>query len=262
MLHLIVRSRNFSCKPLKEIEVKERTILRLGSTTSTEAIAKLNHYKGKYREINTVDACRNSGDKRIMKKRFLRAKVPTANCFILDCKNPYDKLNHFLVAWDRLIIKRYNSSKGNGIYIIEKKEDIDNFLNNIKEPLNNYIVEKYYNYTREYRIHVTKDGYFHASRKMLKNDAVVRWHRHEDNSVWIKEDNELFDKPKSWDDIVSSCINALKSLGLDIAAFDVKVQSNKQKYPKFIILESNSAPAMGEPTLIKYKEILNNMLNK
>ena len=266
MLHLIVRSRNFSCKPLREIEVKRRTILRLGSTTPTATIARENNYKGKYIEINSEEACRNSGDKRIMKKHFLHAGVPTAEFFIFTdkCKNPYDKLIYYLGKWKKLIIKRYNSSKGNNIYLIQNKDDIKSFLDTVKEPLDNYIVEKYYNYVKEYRIHVTNDGYFHASRKMLKQDAVDRWHRHDNNSVWIKEDNELFDTPSSWWFIIDACICALRSLHLDIAAFDVKVQHPKDEneFANFIILESNSAPAMGDNTIVKYKDAINKILTK
>ena len=54
----------------------------------------------------------------------------------------------------------------------------------------------------------------------------------------------------------------LKALNLDIAAFDVKVQTNKYKYPKFIILESNSAPALGEYGLQKYKQLLTQYVNE
>ena len=97
---------------------------------------------------------------------------------------------------------------------------------------------------------------------MLKRDAKVRWHRHNVNSVWILEENPLFDKPTNWDSIVSSCIDALNAVGLDVAAFDVKVQSNKYKEPKYIILESNSAPSLGEIGIEKYKETLRNIINE
>ena len=73
------------------------------------------------------------------------------------------------------------------------------------------------------------------------------------------EENELFDRPNNWNKIVSDCVKALKSLGLDIAAFDVKCEAGV-KNPKWIILESNSAPALGGVGIEKYKQQLTKML--
>ena len=109
-------------------------------------------------------------------------------------------------------------------------------------------------------MHITKNGCFLANRKMLKNNAKDRWHRHSSNSVWISEENPLFDKPSNWDKIVEACIKALKALELDIAAFDVKVQNSKHKDPKFIILESNSAPSLGERSIKKYTQELSRLI--
>ena len=134
-------------------------------------------------------------------------------------------------------------------------EEFKDFVSSMGRSLKieDYIFERFYTYTREYRLHVIKEGCFYTCRKMLKQDAEVRWHRHENNSVWILEDNELFDRPKSWNKIVTECVNALKALNLDVCAFDIKVQSNNHDDPKFIILESNSAPALGEVGIEKYK---------
>ena len=96
---------------------------------------------------------------------------------------------------------------------------------------------------------------------MLIEGKGDRWHRHADNSVFILENNELFDKPSNWDNIVESCVNALKAIGLDIACFDVKVQKNNVDYPKYILLESNSAPCLKEVGITKYKEALTKIIN-
>ena len=86
------------------------------------------------------------------------------------------------------------------------------------------------------------------------------------NSVWIVEENPLFEKPSNWDLIVEECVKAMNSLGLDICSVDVKVQSEKNKdrggNPEFIILECNSGSSMGDTTLVKYEEQLRKMLNK
>ena len=247
-MHLIVRSRNKSCAELRKLEIPRRCIYRMGSATPTYMITKRHDYI----EINKPEACARSNDKREMKKRFTRSNIPCAEWFMVKKGDrDLEKINHYLNKWETLIAKKYNSSKGDGIYLIKSIDDAKQIAEN--DNIEKYIFERYYTYKREYRIHVTKNGYFHASRKMLKEDAKERWHRHGMNSVYIKEDNPMFDKPKSWDKIITACVNALKCMELDIAAFDVKVQGNEWDDPKFIVLESNSAPALGVETIEKYK---------
>lgn len=250
---LKVRSRNNSCDALRGMPVPHRAILRLGSITPTEDITKFKRVI----EINKPEGCFLSSNKILMKKRFMHAKIKTAEWFMVSRKDKnFKRVKHYFDKWQcPIIIKHQFSSKGNRIYLVHNMEEFIDFyksVDNIK--IENYVFERFYTYTREYRLHVTKDGCFYACRKMLKQDAEVRWHRHENNSVWILETNELFDKPKSWDKIVNECVKALKALGLDMCAFDVKVQSNARKDPKFIILESNSAPALGEVGIERYKE--------
>lgn len=256
---LKVRSRNNSCDALRGMPVPYRTILRLGSTTPTEDITSFKRVL----EINKPEGCFLSSDKILMKKRFMHGKIKTAEWFMVNKKDvSYKRLEHYLKKWNRpIIIKHKFSSKGNRIYLIHNIDEFKDVVKSIENfKIQDYVFERYYMYTREYRLHVTKDGCFYACRKMLKQDAEVRWHRHENNSVWILEENELFDRPKSWEKIVDECLNALKSLNLDICAFDVKVQSNEHKDPRFIILESNSAPALGEVGIEKYKEQIIKMI--
>lgn len=228
----------------------------MGSTTSTQEILpkrKLNSKKPLI-EINSPEACVISNDKIKMKRRFTHGNIPTAEWFtVKDIESGKQKVTYWLIKWKRIIVKHKHSSKGNGIYLIETIRDYENFVQRKDKPIQEYVFERYYTYSREYRLHITKYGCFYANRKMLKNDAEVRWHRHDNNSVWIMEDNELFNKPNNWDEIVLACVNALKAIGLDIGAFDVKVQKSDVQDPKFIILESNSAPALGDITLEKYK---------
>jgi hypothetical protein len=153
--------------------------------------------------------------------------------------------------------------------LINNQEEFESWIQG--KILSNYIFEKYYNYSREYRIHVDKNECFYTCRKMLKSDATERWFRNDSNSVWILEENEAFDKPVNFDEIISESIKALNAVGLDFAAIDVRVQSSKDKngefrdLPDFIILETNSAPSMGQITEIKYKQqipkILKNKYN-
>lgn len=235
----------------------------MGSTTPTSTILpkRKPNSKKPLLEINSPEACAISNDKIKMKRRFTHGKIPTAEWFtIKSYESGRQKVAYWLNKWNKIIVKHKHSSKGNGIYLIETFEDYEKFVEQANPYPRDYVFERYYTYSREYRLHVTRSGVFYTNRKMLKNDAEVRWHRHDNNSVWIMEDNELFNKPDNWDDIVLACVNALKAIGLDIAAFDVKVQKSDVENPKFIILESNSAPALGEITLEKYKNTLKELI--
>lgn len=259
--HLIVRSRNTTCKPLKELVVPRTTILRLGSTTPTEEISK----QPNPREINTAQACAISSNKILMKEAFTKHNIPTAEWLSYNegVEVTLLKVEDLFTTFDgKVIVKHKYSSKGKGLYYFTDAGMLFSWMKRNEEQLHNYVFEKYYTYTREYRLHVTKRGCFYTCRKMLKRDAKVRWHRHNVNSVWIVEENPLFDKPVNWDSIVDSCVDALNAIGLDIAAFDVKAQSSQHKEPKYIILESNSAPSLGERGIQEYKEILTRFINE
>lgn len=257
--HLLVRTRNVSCAPLKALAVPRRTIYRMGSVTPTEKITS----RTDYLEINSPDSCKISGDKILMKQCFIENEIPTAEYAIIGQNENIEEFKSRLInlfsQWKKMIIKHKHSSKGNGIYFIESVDDLNQWLNDNRPD--NFVFEKYYTYSKEYRLHVDDtNGCFYTCRKMLKNDADVRWHRHENNSVWILEDNEMFDKPDNWDAIVQDCMKAIKSVGLNIGAVDIKVQTHKNN-PRYIILETNSAPALGEIGIEKYKEELINYIN-
>jgi carbamoylphosphate synthase large subunit len=250
--HLIVRSRNTSCAPLRELVVPRTTILRLGSITPTEDITKdVNPI-----EINQAYACRISNDKQLMRAAFQTVDIPIAKG--ITYTNSIHEVFELLSKYKTIIAKHRYSSKGKGIYLFKDKETISKWAKT--HNVEHYIFEKYYTYVREYRLHVTKEGCFHACRKMLKNNAEIRWHRHGINSVYILEDNPLFDRPSNWDSIVKDCVKALDSVTLDIGAVDVIVQSNKHKNPKYIILETNSAPSLGTIAINKYKNILSRII--
>lgn len=239
----------------------------MGSTTPTNEITS----RPVNLEINNTAACRISGDKRLMKNAFKRyseeghGDIPTAEYITgnLSGNRPETIIEFFNEHCTQhgAIIKRYNSSKGNGIYMINTIEELNEWLTNHND-LQNYVIEKYYNYSKEYRLHVTNNGCFYTCRKMLREDAEVRWHRHENNSVWILEENPLFAKPVNWEDIVTACINAKNAVGLDIAAVDVKTTTWKKDPCKFIILETNSAPSLGDIGIQKYTELLITYINE
>lgn len=254
-----LRTKNHTAAPLRNSlgEFAMRCIIRLGSrTTVAEAFPRMPQGRPVI-EVNTAEACHNSGDKILMKACFDECEVKTAYWDILTIEE---------VEWNMFpaIIKHRNSCKGEGIYFVESQEDLARLKAELR-PNSSYIIERYMGFQKEYRLHVTKDGCFYTCRKMLKADAEDRWHRHDSNSVWIMEENPLFEKPKNWEDVVNECVKALNAVGLTIGACDVKIQSEKGRredfVPDFIVLEINSGPSLGAVTAEKYLEELPKIIN-
>lgn len=281
---LVVRSRH-SNKELqhvldkKGIRFPKRCTIRFGSS---------HEYKdNKDRiEINSVNAINNSSDKFKMKACFNRDGVKTANAFVYDNfyksfrrisqnpKLPIDTSSSlgFKDLEYPIIGKLKKGSRGNGLILIESQEDMELFINNFsffKEKLklssgigiSGYLFEKYHNYAREYRIHIDDTGHvIYTNRKVLKNDTPEnkRYFRNDETCNWLLETNPSFDKPVNWDQIVAESKKALDSVGLNIGAVDIRIQSatnkkgQKRKNPKFFIVEINSAPSFGEGTLNEY----------
>jgi D-alanine-D-alanine ligase-like ATP-grasp enzyme len=254
---LQIFSRHPSINPLRRnILIEEKVVYRHGSTTPSEI----------KKEINSVDSVSVSCNKNLMKKAFSTAGVKTAEWSLFT--DPTE-----LIKWAKnydfkIVAKSFFGSRGEGNFKISNEKELDTFIKN--HNVSRYVFEKFYNFNREYRLHVDSEGCFYTCRKMLKEDTPKdkRWYRNDSNSVWIVEENEAFDKPVNWEEIIQECVKALKATGLDVGACDVKVQSTKneknqkRKKPDFIVIEINSAPSMGERTLQEYKKRLPLIINK
>ena len=266
-----VRSRHESHEPIRNqlVKLPFRSVVRFGSNTTNQQISQERIRRGlrpltSVVECNTVEAVKNSSNKLLMKQKFRDNNVKTAAWYT------YDR-TFFLVDYDEgsyekrindlpypIVAKHIYGSRGTGNTLIKNAQEMTNFLNG--KTHSNYIFEKFYNYNREYRLHVDSEGCFYACRKLIKNDTPEdqRWYRNDSNCVWIMEDNESFSRPNNWDSIISESVKALKAVGLDIGAIDLKIQSNvdgdgnNRPNPEFIILETNSAPSFGTITLQKY----------
>lgn len=249
-----------------------RSRIRFGSTTEIND-------RHPVIELNSIDAIKNSSNKLLMKKCFTNNNVKTADWWVFKLKDDFgfyyfdkNNINDDFIDQNELsyplVSKHIYGSRGTGNKKHNSKEELESWMEG--RDLSNYIFEKFYNYVREYRLHVTADGCFYTCRKMLKRDTPDqhRWYRNDDHCVWILEENESFDKPVNWDSIVEHSVKALNAVGLDFGAVDVKVQSatdsegNKRETPEFIIIEINSAPSFGEKTAEKYIEELPKLLTK
>jgi glutathione synthase/RimK-type ligase-like ATP-grasp enzyme len=239
--------------------------VRIGSITSLN--------DGKQRvEINTVEAVQNSRSKLLMKQCFTRDNVKTADWWKYDnaTKGFHQEDNGPTVTLENLpypiIAKSHFGQGGAGNTKLDNQAALEAWMRG--KDLSNYIFEKFYNYSREYRLHVTQEENFLSWRKMRRRDAQDRWYFNSNNCVWIGEENPLFDKPVNWEEIQRECIKAANAVTLDICAIDVRVQSrindngNRRRTCDFIILETNSAPALGEVGQRVYAEKINQLINK
>ena len=232
---------------------------RLGSTTRM--------VRNNIIEINSVEAIQNSSSKKLMKARFAEANVRTAEVITYvsptslrcgdDSYTPEELFTRFPAG---VVTKSHFGSRGMGNTLHRDSQSLKSFI--AGHTMSSYIIEAYRPYAREYRLHVTEAGCFYTCRKMLKKDTPeeAKWFRNDSNCVWIVEDNPLFDKPVNWNDCIAESVKALKAVGLDVGAVDLRVESavseleGKRNYPNFIVIEINSAPAMGEITAVKYFE--------
>ena len=231
-----------------------RSVIRFGSSTEVEdSVAK----GGNRIEINTVNTIKISANKLLMKQKFIEAGVKTAEMFIF-AQNSFVNIESSRVEIENLpypiVAKAHYGSKGKGNTLIKSQEELESWMQG--KTMSNYIFEKFMNFGHEFRLHVTEDGCFYTCRKALKQDVPEdqKWRRHDDICVWFLETNENFQKPNSWNDIVSDCVKALKAVGADLLSFDVRVQTprdkdgNSRPYQEYILLECNSASSMDNGT--------------
>lgn len=243
MYKLKIYSPNYSCALLRTTLLSKRVVLRLGS--SKPHVTPSNTI-----QLNSPNGIRISADKRISKKYMDRAGIKHAEWI-----NPHsqNEIIQFVNEYHYpVIIKKYNSCKGNNIYYISDQDQLDNWISDHRVELNKFVFEKYYDFKREYRFHVSREhGIFYGCRKLLKNDATETWHRHDSNSVWILPNNPKFKTSSFLNEIEADCKKYMEITGLDICAFDVKSDDNS-----YIILESNTSPSLGDYGISVYRNYL------
>ena len=240
-----IRTKNPTAAPLRRsIIVPRRSVVRLGSRTATEAC-----FPGRRDiiEVNTVDSIENSRDKLRMKECFSRFDVPQAEWKLINDPNPFSEFP--------LVGKQVVGFKGHGMQLIESVDQLRTF---IRTHDNRYFIEKFYNYAREYRIHATRDHAFLSWRKLRRSDATERWFFNSTNCNWVGQNHELFQRPNNWGELEAAAINAVRAVGLDIGAVDIRVQNRNN--PDYIVCEVNSAPALGDVGVEAYREEIRNII--
>lgn len=242
-----IRTKNPSAAPLRRsIFVNKRAIVRLGSRTPSRQIYPTQSFV----EVNTVESIENSRDKLRMKECFSRYDVKQAEWFTLD-QAPITRMADFPYVGKQIV-----GFKGHGMQLIENVDQLRDF---VRTHGNSYFIEKFYNYAREYRIHATSDHSFLSWRKLRRADAEQRWFFNSTNCNWVGEDHELFQRPNNWDELCNAAVMAVRSVGLDIGAVDIRVQSRNN--PDYIVCEVNSAPQLGEVGIEHYKREITNIIN-
>jgi glutathione synthase/RimK-type ligase-like ATP-grasp enzyme len=226
----------------------------MGSTTPKNRVYTTNDVV----EINTVESIENSRSKLRMKECFSKRDIPQAEWF----ENTHDNLFNIDKFPYPIVVKRVFGFKGKGMQLLNDAGELKAWLQAHKD-LSGWYFEKFYNYAREYRLHVAEGiGVFMSWRKLRTKESDQRWFFNSSNCNWVGEDHELFDKPSCWNQIEENAMKCLLATGLSIGAVDVRVQSSKEKNPKFIVCEVNSAPALGEFGVQKYKETLLKIVEK
>ena len=235
----------------------EKVVIRLGSTTESTAV----------NQINSIASIIQSSNKLLMKNCFVKHGISTPEYYIIDnrgiildgvTRTSVEKLEYPIVA------KHVLGSRNSGNYKLNSEKELLKFISSRKSNINNFIFEKYKNYAKEYRIHVSTQGSFLAWRKVrkLSTPEDQRWFFNNQNCNWLSESNSNFDRPTNWDIITKECVKALNSVGLDIGGMDVRVQNNKIGYhPKFSIIEVNSACSQSSITSEYYINEFNKLID-
>jgi glutathione synthase/RimK-type ligase-like ATP-grasp enzyme len=252
-----IRTKNPSSNPLrKAILVPFLAVCRLGSRTPTrEVFPRAIH---RVIECNSVESIENSRDKLRMKACFEKEGV-------IQAKHYHGRFDvetikkHFSISKTeeyQLVGKAICGFQGHGMVLINNDTQLADFCRT--HTPNNFFIELFYNYGREYRFHTTQTEVFLTWRKLRSKDAEERWFFNSHNCNWVGEGNQLFNKPSNWDQLCREACKAIKSCGLDIGAVDIRVSS--QDTTQFIVCEVNSAPALGEEGIDKYREIIKKVL--
>lgn len=254
-----IRTKNPSSNPLrKAILVPFLAVCRLGSRTPTHEVWPRG---GRVIECNTVESVENSRDKLRMKDCFFTVPGFKQAVWYHGRFDVETIKNHFGISKTedyQLVGKAICGFQGKGMVLINNDTQLMDFCRT--HTPQNFFIELFYPYGREYRFHATRDEVFLSWRKLRSKDAEERWFFNSHNCNWVGEGNQLFNKPLNWDELCREACKAISSVGLDIGAVDIRVSAQDTR--QFIVCEVNSAPALGEDGIDAYREQIRKVLMK
>ena len=236
--------------------------------------------------INEVEAINSSANKLKTYRKWKGTDVPYNICFpatqfIVKATTPdgADELDLEMLERNLpypFVAKRILGEKKKGFYKINNDNDLIEFCRT--ERISNYLFEEYFEFTREYRIHVSpwlksksmvygfpsngktkvicnKDGVIVMVKKKMKNNSEETILNRSSN------DNVVFSTNYQSEDWMVEArklaVKAIELLGLDFGAIDVGYNSSTGEYRFF---ESNSNPGMDSMTAICYQQALKEII--
>jgi len=243
-----------------KLKFPRKTLIRLGSTTVPTTKFDI--------EINTVESIQKSSNKLLMKEAFDKHGVATADWFTMEGDHFYTRgdVGNKAVRLEDLpypiIMKNIFGSRGEGNTKCDTPEQLAACIRKAK-TLKNYIFEKFYNFAKEYRLHVSILGVFLVWRKLRRSDTpeAERWYFNNSNCNWVSPSHELFDCPINMVEVQREAVKALNAVGLTVGGVDLRIQS-KGNSPKFIVVEINSACSQAEMTAESYINEFNKIVNE
>jgi len=194
--------------------------------------------------INNLDAIRTNADKIKMKEIFKEQDIPSPDF----APNTPEGRQYFKDKGYNVVFKKRFHRGGIGMELVPLAE-IDKFE---APQYKGGILERRINIKREWRIHVCPQlNLFFSVEKKKRYAKVGEVIRNNENCVFKAD----FEQPENWEEALNMAKKATEAMGLDMAAVDL-AWSGKA----FYVIETNSAPGMGENTSEWYAYVITQLI--
>jgi hypothetical protein len=151
--------------------------------------------------------------------------------------------NTWLQNGSRVLCRRDAGTGGKGIVIASREDEL----------VECDFYSRYFPKTHEFRVHVFGNTAIDVTEKRARiGGQVARTIRSYDNG-WVFSHN-LSVQPQDLEKLKSTCVSAVKALGLDFGAVDVLAildTENPRRLKKHYVCEVNTAPGLDSPTTIE-----------
>lgn len=200
-------------------------LIRYGNTTS------LPHNN----VLNTERAIMLTSNKRLARQIMIENKIHTIGF----AKGP------------PCIIRPIHHSRGKQFYVCYNSMDITKAMTQLSQrKISNSYASEIFNKTKEYRIHITRDGILAVQEKTRPQINTICWN-HRTGSIF-----NVLRRSDVTVDILKECNKCLEIFNLDFGAIDVLLNSTE-----FVICEINTAPRLEGYITEKYQNYFSNWLD-